>query len=85
MIPVLAVFGRADSSTFSQQEFQAKLVYRKTCHGVAGRGYPGASSMPQLAGQQPEYLENQLFAFAEGRRKDKFMSKVAKISLARRW
>jgi cytochrome c553 len=35
--------------------------------------------MPQLAGQQPEYLENQLFAFVEGRRKDRFMSKVATV------
>jgi cytochrome c553 len=35
--------------------------------------------MPQLAGQQPEYLENQLSAFVEGRRKDKFMSRVATV------
>ena len=79
MILVLAVFARADNSTFSQQEFQAKLVYCKTCHGMAGQGYRGSSSMPQLAGQQPEYLENQLFAFVEGRRKNKFMSKVATV------
>ena len=35
--------------------------------------------MPRLAGQQAEYLENQLSAFVEGRRKDKFMSKVASV------
>jgi cytochrome c553 len=33
--------------------------------------------MPRLAGQQAEYLENQLWAFLEGRRKSNFMSKVA--------
>ena len=74
--------GRAENiaqSTFSQQDLQVKLVYCKTCHGLAGQGYRGSSPMPRLAGQQPEYLENQLTAFVEGRRKDKFMSKVASV------
>ena len=74
--------GRAENitqSTFSSQDLQVKLVYCKTCHGLAGQGYRGSSSMPRLAGQQAEYLENQLSAFAEGRRKDKFMSKVVSV------
>jgi cytochrome c553 len=33
--------------------------------------------MPRLAGQQPEYLENQLRAFIERRRESKFMFAVA--------
>jgi cytochrome c553 len=33
--------------------------------------------MPRLAGQQAEYLENQLWAFVERRRKSDFMSRVA--------
>ena len=74
--------GRAENiaqSTFSQHDLQVKLVYCKTCHGLAGQGYRGSSPMPRLAGQQAEYLENQLTAFVEGRRKDKFMSKVASV------
>jgi len=47
---------------------QAKLQYCMDCHGVSGRGYRGFYTMPRLAGQIPEYLENQLRDFAEGRR-----------------
>ena len=79
MILVATALARAENSEFSQQELQTKLVYCKTCHGLAGQGYRGSRSMPRLAGQQAEYLENQLSAFVEGRRKDNFMSKVASV------
>ncbi len=63
--------------TVSKQEFQAKLEYCKTCHGLSGQGYRGYYPMPRLAGQQPEYLENQLRAFIERRRTNPVMFNVA--------
>jgi cytochrome c553 len=68
--------GQSVQAVLSQQDLQAKLAYCKTCHGLAGQGYRGASPIPRLAGQQPEYLENQLRAFIERRRNGSFMPKV---------
>jgi cytochrome c553 len=62
--------GRAD-------DLQAKLQYCKTCHGLSGQGYHGYYAMPRLAGQQPKYIENQLRAFIEHRRKNQIMANVA--------
>ena len=55
----------------------AKLEYCKTCHGLSGEGYRGYYPMPRLAGQQPQYLENQLRAFIERRRTNPIMANVA--------
>src|SRR6516165_1868299 len=63
----------------TSQELRAKIDYCKTCHGVSGQGYRGAFPMPRLAGQQPEYLENQLKAFIERRRKNPVMFNVAHV------
>ena len=60
-------------------ELQAKLLYCKTCHGLSGQGYHGYFPMPRLAGQQPEYIENQLRAFIEHRRKNQIMANVAHV------
>ena len=60
-------------------EFEAKFTYCKTCHGVAGQGFRGAYPMPRLAGQQPEYLQNQLEAFIERRRVNPVMFNVAHV------
>jgi len=70
VMAVTSVFG------FSQRDLQAKLEYCKTCHGISGQGYRGSIPIPRLAGQQAEYLENQLRAFIERRRENKFMSQV---------
>src|ERR1035441_7236691 len=64
---------------FSQQELQAKVAYCKTCHGVSGQGFRGSFPMPRLAGQQPEYLTNQLQAFIERRRTNPVMFNVAHV------
>jgi cytochrome c553 len=64
---------------FSHEELQAKLAYCKTCHGLSGQGYRGANPMPRLAGQQTEYLENQLRAFIERRRTNPIMNNVAHV------
>src|ERR1700680_3702582 len=62
-----------------KQELEAKIAYCKTCHGVSGQGFRGAFPMPRLAGQQPEYLKNQLQAFIERRRTNPVMFNVAHV------
>jgi cytochrome c553 len=65
--------------SFSPSDLQAKLEYCKTCHGLSGQGYRGSLPMPRLAGQQTEYFENQLRAFIEKRRENKFMFQVSHV------
>src|SRR6202166_2683524 len=62
-----------------KRELDAKIAYCKTCHGVSGQGFRGSFPMPRLAGQQPEYLENQLQAFIERRRTNPVMFNVAHV------
>jgi cytochrome c553 len=56
---------------------QAKISYCKDCHGVSAQGFNGYYPIPRLAGQQPEYLQNQLRAFIEHRRTNNIMFNVA--------
>jgi cytochrome c553 len=63
----------------SSRELKAKTDYCKTCHGLSGQGFRGAFPMPRLAGQQPEYLKNQLQAFIERRRTNPVMFNVAHV------
>lgn len=58
-------------------QLDAKIAYCKTCHGLSGQGFRGAYVMPRLAGQQPQYLEEQLRAFIERRRLHPLMQNVA--------
>jgi cytochrome c553 len=79
---VLSAPGRAEDAAkanLSPQALQAKIAYCKTCHGVSGQGFHGATPIPRLAGQQPQYLENQLRAFIEHRRDNKYMYNVAHV------
>jgi len=79
---VFATAGHAQDTTtanFSQRDLQAKITYCKTCHGLSGEGYRGYIPMPRLAGQQPQYLENQLQAFIERRRANPIMFNVAHV------
>jgi cytochrome c553 len=76
---VLSAAGRAQEAAVSKQELDAKLAYCKTCHGSSGQGYHGAFPIPRLAGQQPEYFENQLRAFQDRRRENRFMYSVAHV------
>lgn len=79
---VFSAPGRAEDSpapAVSPQQLQAKLVYCKTCHGVSAQGFRGAFPIPRLAGQQPEYIKNQLQAFIEGRRRNPVMFRVAHV------
>jgi cytochrome c553 len=62
----------------ARQDFQAKVEFCKTCHGLSGQGYHGYFPMPRLAGQQTKYFENQLRAFVERRRANPIMYGVAR-------
>jgi cytochrome c553 len=72
--------GRAESSITafaSRGEFEAKISYCQDCHGPSGQGFRGFYPIPRLAGQQIEYLKNQLQAFVEHRRTNNIMFNVA--------
>ena len=58
---------------------QAKILYCQDCHGTAAQGFRGYYPIPRLAGQQPEYLKNQLRAFIERSRPNPIMSNVAHV------
>jgi cytochrome c553 len=68
---------RADDEHAAKGTVQAKLSYCKDCHGSSAQGYRGYFPIPRLAGQQTEYLENQLRAFIERRRTNNVMFNVA--------
>ena len=55
----------------------AKIEYCTTCHGASAEGFRGFYTMPRLAGQQPQYIQNQLRAFEERRRVNPVMANVA--------
>ncbi len=61
----------------SKSDLDGKLHYCTTCHGVSGQGFRGYYPIPRLAGQQPEYLLNEIQAFAEHRRTNNIMFNVA--------
>jgi cytochrome c553 len=69
----------AERTESSKGSLQAKIEYCTMCHGSSGQGYRGFFPMPRLAGQQPQYFENQLRAFAERRRENRYMSNVAGV------
>jgi len=73
----LTVVGSAASHAQDRSGFEAKIEYCKTCHGLSAQGYRGWFPMPRLAGQQPQYLENQLRAFLEHRRTNPVMANAA--------
>src|SRR5580700_8246556 len=69
----------AKASAVSKQEVAAKLAYCENCHGVSAQGFHGYYPIPRLAGQQPEYIKNQLEAFLEHRRTNNIMFNVAHV------
>jgi len=66
-------------ASVSAQELKAKTDYCKTCHGLSGQGFRGSLPMPRLAGQQPEYVRNQLQAFIDRRRTNPVMFNVSHV------
>ena len=67
----------AERSSKARGDIQAKQDYCKDCHGRSAQGFHGYFPIPRLAGQQPEYLKNQLQAFIEHRRTNNIMFNVA--------
>ncbi len=79
---IFSATGRADSldgSPASRGGFEAKMQYCLDCHGPSGQGYRGFYPIPRLAGQQTQYIENQLRAFVERRRPNNIMANVAHV------
>jgi cytochrome c553 len=74
-----SVFAQNKGAAIAPQVLKAKTDYCKTCHGLEGQGFRGSFPMPRLAGQQPEYLANQLQAFIERRRTNPVMFNVAHV------
>lgn len=74
---LVLVFAAAVHAERPSGGLQAKIAYCKDCHGPAAQGYVGYYPIPRLAGQQPEYLANQLRAFIEHRRTNNIMFNVA--------
>lgn len=58
----------AAAADVSQREVRAKMTYCEVCHGSEARGFVGYYPIPRLAGQQVEYIENQLRGFVEHKR-----------------
>jgi cytochrome c553 len=77
--PALGHAQEENESAISKADFAAKVDYCKTCHGLSGQGFRGSFPMPRLAGQQPEYVQNQLQAFIERRRTNPVMFNVAHV------
>ncbi len=77
LINVSAVAG--EQPPVPASALKAKTDYCKTCHGLDGQGFRGSFPMPRLAGQQPEYLANQLQAFIDRRRTNPVMFNVAHV------
>ena len=69
----------ADKTTVPAREVAAKIAYCENCHGVSAVGFHGYYPIPRLAGQQPEYLKNQLQAFVERRRTNNIMFNVSHV------
>ena len=76
-----AVRGKAatPADTVSQRDVAAKLAYCEICHGVNAQGFHGYYPIPRLAGQQTDYLKNQLQAFVARRRTNNIMFNVGHV------
>lgn len=79
ILAVLFTTAARAQDAVSRHDLQAKMDYCKTCHGSSGQGFRAYYSIPRLAGQQPEYLTNQLQAFSERRRTNNIMFNVAHV------
>ncbi len=70
----------AEAPVPATRALRAKLAYCQTCHGLNARGLPYASvPIPRLAGQQPQYIKNQLHNFISKDRTNPIMSNVARV------
>jgi len=75
LMPVGGLMGAALAK--ADHSVAAKFAYCQDCHGPSGQGFRGYYPIPRLAGQQVQYIKNQLEAFLERRRKNAIMLNVA--------
>lgn len=68
-----------DAATVSSQDVRAKLQYCEVCHGVSAQGFLGYYPIPRLAGQQVDYIQNQLKGFSEHKRTNNIMFNVGHV------
>ena len=73
----LAIPQLASAATAARGALADKFAYCQDCHGASGQGFRGYYPIPRLGGQQIQYIENQLRAFIEHRRKNAIMLNVA--------
>lgn len=78
LITALSLPAHAETAV-SRHDVAAKIGYCQDCHGPSGQGYRGYYPIPRLAGQQIEYIKNQLRAFVERRRTNNIMFSVAHV------
>ena len=81
LVIVFATAVRAENkdAAATKQAVEAKMKYCEVCHGASGQGFQGYYPIPRLAGQQPDYIKNQLEAFDERRRVNPIMFNVAHV------
>jgi len=80
VLPAATYGADMEGAALPRGALHAKLRYCTGCHGPSGRGFPGGYyPIPRLAGQQPEYIENQLHAFQEGRRERQLVMRMSKV------
>lgn len=79
MVLAFPVAGGGAAIGASRNAVQAKIHYCEDCHGVSAQGYRGFYPIPRLAGQQRQYLRNQLQAFIDRSRPNPIMSNVAHV------
>jgi cytochrome c553 len=75
LILLFQVAGAVIVSSAAAETAPAHLDTCTSCHGVTGRSASG--DIPHLAGQQKDYLVQQLRAFRSGERKNELMQAVA--------
>jgi cbb3-type cytochrome c oxidase subunit III len=70
---VVSIAVRVDgayAANVSQHDLKAKTDYCEVCHGIEAQGFVGFYPVPRLAGQQVEYIENELKGFVEHKREN---------------
>jgi len=77
VLAVGSALGQTAAPDAKALERGAKLIgFCANCHGANGNS--SAPEIPNLAGQNPAYLDEQMRRFIDGRRKDPFMSGLIK-------
>jgi cytochrome c553 len=73
------VMGDAEARAAAAQAGKRAAFFCENCHGATGNSPREYDYVPNLAGQDPEYLLHQIDKFGDGRRQDEFMSGLVKV------